>query len=292
MSASSSDLKDLYKQAGEIAKVVPESMQEAAFNRALDMLTGAEGGDARISAQGPRRRKAPSSDSKPADSSADDVGASLGAIDRTAYPQIDVGMSVLNRSLWVLKIAKDEQGVDGLSAPQIADVLTGKFRVKTRRQNVTTALDKANRLVDRTKEGRGVRYRIMGEGDRHLAEKDSSGQSRAVSRHAGGKRRKTQTAKSQKTPAKANRNGADPGSKASGGRSPGRVGPKGMLTEMLGSGFFDKPRTIADIRLHLEQKHGRRFKPTDISPALVRLLREKKLDREKGDAGQYEYIAQ
>ncbi|PVV09931.1 MAG: hypothetical protein B6D77_09210, partial [gamma proteobacterium symbiont of Ctena orbiculata] len=34
------DLKELFKQASEIAQQVPESMQEAAFNRAIDLLTG------------------------------------------------------------------------------------------------------------------------------------------------------------------------------------------------------------------------------------------------------------
>ena len=34
------DLKELFKQAAEIAQQVPESMQEAAFNRAIDLLTG------------------------------------------------------------------------------------------------------------------------------------------------------------------------------------------------------------------------------------------------------------
>ena len=34
------DLKELFKQAAEIAGQVPDNMQEAAFNRALDLLTG------------------------------------------------------------------------------------------------------------------------------------------------------------------------------------------------------------------------------------------------------------
>jgi hypothetical protein len=34
------DLKELFKQASEIAQQVPANMQEAAFNRALDLLTG------------------------------------------------------------------------------------------------------------------------------------------------------------------------------------------------------------------------------------------------------------
>jgi hypothetical protein len=33
------DLKEVFKQAAEIAQQVPENMQEAAFNRALDLLT-------------------------------------------------------------------------------------------------------------------------------------------------------------------------------------------------------------------------------------------------------------
>jgi len=32
-----SDLKEIFKQAAEIAQQVPENMQEAAFNRALDL---------------------------------------------------------------------------------------------------------------------------------------------------------------------------------------------------------------------------------------------------------------
>ncbi len=34
-----SDLKEIFKQAAEIAQQVPENMQEAAFNRVLDLLT-------------------------------------------------------------------------------------------------------------------------------------------------------------------------------------------------------------------------------------------------------------
>jgi hypothetical protein len=35
-----SELKEIFKQAAEIAKQVPNNMQEAAFNRALSLLTG------------------------------------------------------------------------------------------------------------------------------------------------------------------------------------------------------------------------------------------------------------
>lgn len=47
-----SDLKEIFKQAAEIAQQVPENMQEAAFNRALDLLTN------RAQEDQPRRRSA------------------------------------------------------------------------------------------------------------------------------------------------------------------------------------------------------------------------------------------
>lgn len=56
------DLKELFKQAAEIAKQVPESMQEAAFNRAIDLLTNASGTDTN---QNTRQLKARNSTSKP-----------------------------------------------------------------------------------------------------------------------------------------------------------------------------------------------------------------------------------
>ena len=41
-SESDKEMRELFRRAAEIARVVPESMQEAAFNRALDMLNDAE----------------------------------------------------------------------------------------------------------------------------------------------------------------------------------------------------------------------------------------------------------
>ncbi len=49
------DLKELFKQAAEIASQVPESMHDAAFNRALDMLTGDASGQAEVPPSTKRR---------------------------------------------------------------------------------------------------------------------------------------------------------------------------------------------------------------------------------------------
>ena len=45
----------------------------------------------------------------------------------------------------------------------------------------------------------------------------------------------------------------------------------------------------ADIQSEIENSQGYRYKSTDLSPVLVRLLRDKIIVREKNAEGQYEY---
>jgi hypothetical protein len=101
------DLKELFKQAAEIAKQVPDSMQEAAFNRAVDLLTGTADRDT----EGPQKtgRKKTSSgkpkqqnDFKEVNSDIEDL---LASIDSTQHPGIKSANKVLDRSLMVLQIA-------------------------------------------------------------------------------------------------------------------------------------------------------------------------------------------
>jgi hypothetical protein len=72
-------------------------------------------------------------------------------------------------------------------------------------------------------------------------------------------------------------------------RGNARVGPKAALEQLLELGYFDQPRTIRDIVSHLQQRRALTFASTDISPTLVRLLREQKLDRLRNADNQYEY---
>jgi len=75
------------------------------------------------------------------------------------------------------------------------------------------------------------------------------------------------------------------------GSTRGRPGPKVMLDGLIDSGFFAKAKTGAEV-IEYEKKHrGHTYKPTDLSPALVRLLRDGRLEREKNKDGIYEYIA-
>ncbi len=52
---------------------------------------------------------------------------------------------------------------------------------------------------------------------------------------------------------------------------------------------FAKPKDIGEIQERLRHKKGVQLKATDLSPTLVRLLRQNKLDRERNESNQYEY---
>ena len=63
-------------------------------------------------------------------------------------------------------------------------------------------------------------------------------------------------------------------------------GPMAIVTELIEDGFFDEQRCLSDIQSELE-KRSHHFKLTDLSPAMGRLTRGKKLrrEREKQDTG-------
>jgi hypothetical protein len=90
------------------------------------------------------------------------------ALERSAA--VDAEDAALGKALALLRVARDDAEVDGLTAPQIASVLTEKYRWRVTRQAVGQALDKAGRLVDRVPGGpRGAaRYRLMSQGEQWL----------------------------------------------------------------------------------------------------------------------------
>jgi hypothetical protein len=68
-------------------------------------------------------------------------------------------------------------------------------------------------------------------------------------------------------------------------------GPKTLLLELKVGGYFASKRTISEIRDHIEKKRGRKLTVQDLSPALLSLVRDQELDRDKNSDGQYEYTA-
>lgn len=278
------DMKEVFRQAAEIAQQVPENMQVAAFNRALDLLTGVTDTDVRhkeINPQAarstPKARPAPVpiKDGSP-------VATLMEAIDTTLHPAITATEKVLDRALMVLQIALRSHDIDGLTPPEIAKILTNKFRLNTSRQAVSMAISSATNLVNRVPRGSGYEYRIMGPGEEYLT-------------HLGSDRVPNQErparVERKNRPAKRSAKAAEPRAEGkAGGSKSSRPGPKQILEKLIAERFFDSPRDIAQMIDHIRHRHARTYKATDLSPALTRLRRDDRLDRTKNDKGVYEYV--
>ena len=78
---------------------------------------------------------------------------------------------LVEKSLALLKLGRDELGIDGLTAPQIYEILVKKFRVaRVHRQNVGSDLARATEYVTRLKTDDGYKYLLMAAGEQRLEE--------------------------------------------------------------------------------------------------------------------------
>ncbi|MFH1591969.1 MAG: hypothetical protein ABIB47_01230 [Candidatus Woesearchaeota archaeon] len=93
-------------------------------------------------------------------------------LDRTSYSILHDLKNDLDRALLMLKIAKEDGDIDGLTASQISNLLISKFRVPSRKESISMALNnkKATKMVDRTKSEIGYKYKIMQGGLNYLEE--------------------------------------------------------------------------------------------------------------------------
>jgi hypothetical protein len=278
------DLEELFKRAAQIAQVVPESMQEAAFHRALDALTGNDDRSApKASPRQPPLRRGAERKDEPA---AGDAVATLMSMERSRGPEIDDNEGSLAKGLALLQVARREFGIDGLTSQEIATVLTDKFRSRVTRQAINQAMDTAGRMVDRVKAGRrGSKIRIMKAGERWLElpaeERRSEGRSIGQAGSRRGRRASTHTKREGVV--------AEDGPLVKAEARRLSRSPKWAVESLIEAEWFATPRSLGDVRKELESRMAIRFKATDLSPALTRLLREKKLRRTKTEAGQYEY---
>lgn len=276
------NIADLVKAAAEAAKHAPEHLQEAAFSKAFDALVAA--GAARNDAHSAQvHAKVGNGNGRPA--AAGNDGNSLDQLNRTDHPDIGDGSSGLVNALRLLKAAKEDLDIDGLSATQLARVLTGKFRFRITPQALGRALNDAGRLVDRQKLGNDVVFRIMDPGERFL---ENPGASPATNGKTG-KRRHGKAATKPLT-AQVKSPAAAPGvAQPKKGASRSAFGPSAAMEQLYNAGYFKTPRSIASIIASLKHDAGRAYKPNELSPALLRWLRGGKLSRRKNADGQYEY---
>lgn len=291
------DLQELFRQAAEIAKQVPESMQHAAFNRALDMLVGdaperAEGQRSRTrSPNGPPKRRPDRSNGADQQTSA---GALADAMDSTQHPGVTSGAKILDRSLMILQIAHDDHGIDGLSPGEIAKILTDKFRIGTSSAAVRIALGRATNLVNRVSKAEGFQYRIMAPGEEYLAHRNEAkaelpSQKRSFKKTTKPKRKSNPKKGAAKRAAAGSLKLKSKSSKKSAVSSSRRPGPGAMLRELVSAGFFSKAKTIREIQEHAEHNLAHTYELNELSTPLRRAIHNKLLVRTKNSDGQYEY---
>ena len=268
------DVSRLVKLAAEAAKEAPEHLQEAAFNKAFDALMAGGQNPSLPTRQTPASRK--NAHKKGTAILKGEEQDSLDQLDRTAHADINHKDRSLNNSLRLLLAAKEDLGVDGLSAAQITRILVDKFRCRISRQAVSMALNGAGNYVNRHKEGALVIFQIMAPGEEYLAGVGKKPAEKSTT--TGGRSPKKKTKKSVRK--------AEESKKTS---SPRKAGSFAAVTQLHAEDFFSSPRTIGDIIKHLKEQYGRTYKSNEISPALLRDLRAKKLTRARNAENQYEY---
>lgn len=284
-------LEDAFAEAAKIAGKLPKNLQEAGFNRALDEMLGAGRKDSsRLTGSGKATRRGASGLS---DTTKEGTGL-LNSIDRTKHPDVGATDRLADQALKVLQIAKDDHGVDGLTAPEIASVLTDKFRLPATRQGVYLALSRETRTVNvRTKDGKKV-FHLMASGEAYLSRlrsgeaKDAASRKPSRRKATGVKKKpKRKGATKKATKKKAPRKKVSP--RASGRKRSGRPGPKAVIAELVSEGFFAKKRKISEVQSELQHSRGHSFMIQELSPALVRSVRDQTLRRTRDESGQYEY---
>lgn len=283
------DLEKAFLEAAEIAKKLPKNLQEAGFTRAVEELlrkspsAGAGGG--RSDRTSRRRRNTAT------DRGSSDTEALMNAIDRTAYPDMDATERVADRALKVLHLVYHDHGTDGLTAAKIAAILSTKFRLPATASAVKMALVREKSTVDiRAGSDRSRVFHIMAPGEAYLEKLRSGEESGPPLNPKKNRARKKAIAHSANTKRKAASTIVTV-KKATSKKARGRPGPKAVVSQLLESGFFRTTRTISDVQKELKHRRGHSYTVQELSPALVRSIRDKdvSLKRERNDAGQYEY---
>lgn len=269
-------------------------MHEAAFNRALDFLTDSPNStNMGIHSSNPVKKLRQSSYKRSSGDGGPVVDQLLREIDSTQHPGLTSTLKVLDRSLMVLEIALTDHHVDGLTPVEISRILTEKFRIGTTDAAVNMAIGKETNLVNRVPEGKGYRYKIMGPGQEYLkklSQEDSIPTSR-LQRKRKPSRRREEGEPTDHKPAIIKNDGKEKehpkGTRKS--SSSVKVGVKAALLELLNSGFFSEGRTSADVQTYLSKRRGLSFGIAQLRLAMLRLVREQKLERDEDQGGNYEY---
>jgi hypothetical protein len=281
------DLEKAFLEAAEIAKKLPKNLQEAGFNRALEQLLGkrsSSDGEGwrteapnRLGAQGQNTNKGERNAAKLID-----------AIDRTSYPDIGATKRVADRALKVLQLAHQDYGVDGLTAAEIATILSRKFRLPVKTNSVNKALERETDTVDiRSDPGSSRVFHIMAPGDVYLHNLRSGKEGTLTQTFSAKEAKKASARKSPTT--RESTETKKPTNGVTRKKTSSRPGPKAAVIQLIELGFFRAARTVSDIQQEMKHKRGHHYSLQELAPALVRSIRDGSLTRERNDTGHYEY---
>jgi hypothetical protein len=161
---------ELAKRARDQVRDLEEPFKSVAYETILkDLILEAK----KSPPKGAKREKRPI----PSEGGEDPVQIFLtSVVDERTYSKLFASKGKLvDKSIAVLQLARDVLGIDGLTASQISEILTKKYRVaKVHRQNVSNDLRKATDYVHRIQSGSDYKYLLMSTGEEHL--KDLVGQ--------------------------------------------------------------------------------------------------------------------
>ena len=159
------ELNKLVKIAEDAVKGLEEPLRSEGFKTILNKLM--EEGLSK-----PKKTTTKNTVATTYESSNHEVAKICESLNRTEFPEIEKITKALDQALFVLLIARDKAGVDGLLPSQISRILNTVFRVSTTGAAIGMALGNARSLVDRkavnVQGGRAYKYRITREGEVHL----------------------------------------------------------------------------------------------------------------------------
>ena len=116
--AADKPLISTFQEAARIAESVPEQYREAAFQRALDaLLSPMPVPDSREAPQTAPKKIGHEQEPRVGGNNA--LERLLSAVDSSAHQKIHDAPSLLDRCLIVLRIAKSNYGVDGLTTTEV-----------------------------------------------------------------------------------------------------------------------------------------------------------------------------
>ena len=219
----------------------------------------------------------------------------VSAIDRTRHVDVGETSRLADRALKVLDLALQHYSTDGLTAGEIAEILTKTFRLPAKPNAVAMALAREQSTANMSRRGNKNVFHITQPGEQYLAKlragtEHESHESPAKStrvRKPSSTISRAAVARQLKSRAKT-KPGLDKQAKRA---NSSRLGPKAAIERLITIGFFSSARTISQVREELKHRLGYDFAVQELSISLVRLLRSNSLQRERNAANQYEYRA-